>query len=725
MDSNSASPTRSDTSLRILLVEDSEHDWLAFRRAFQKSQAPSEITRYAQAKEALKRLSADAASFDLVVTDYKLPGMSGLDLCRELLKRECPLPLVLLTGAGTEYLAIEALKAGVDDYMIKDPDRGYLDLLPLVLPDVVQKHSDRLARKRAEGALRQRNRNLALLNQVGQRLTATLDLEQVVQQLLQAVAETIGVEGVSLWLWDEEREGWLVCRAVSRHDQGGSPLDLHLRPGQGIAGWVAQTEESAVVANAPDDPRFFPGIDEQTGWRTTSLLAVPLRVHEAAIGVLEVVNKLSGDFDGDDLTLVETLAASAAIAIENARLHQALLDHAEQLEQRVQERTAEIQAQYALLEAILYSASDGIVVTDGQGEILQANPIVYTWLTKTLSLEDAARLREAVQYLARRVEERPQTVLELTGLDLKLRAAPISGPGMEEATTVVAIHDVSHLKALNRMKTRFVTNVSHELRTPVTTIKLYAHLMRQQPKRWEEYLEPLTQETDHLARLVENIMQISRIDAGRLGMEPRPTPLNELTEAAVASHQVLAQERGLTLEHRPMDTSAAEPGPAALVDPERMMQVLNNLVENAIHYTPEGGTVVVFPRRAEAEGRAWATVTVADTGMGIPEDELPHVFERFFRGEGPQAMQLSGTGLGLAIVQEIVELHGGQVTVESPSTEFVPSELVLSEAEGAEGLTATSPATSPATSTRGGTRGGRTGEEGVGSTFTVWLPLAD
>jgi len=702
-----------DTSLRILLVEDSEHDWLAFRRAFQKSPAPSEITRYAQAKEALKRLSADAASFDLVVTDYKLPGMSGLDLCRELLKRECPLPLVLLTGAGTEYLAVEALKAGVDDYMIKDHDRGYLDLLPLVLPDVVQKHSDRLARKRAEEALRQRNRNLALLNQVGQRLTATLDLEQIVQQLLQAVAETIGVEGVSLWLWDEEREGWLVCHAVSRHDQGGSPLDLRLRPGQGIAGWVAQTGESAVVANAPDDPRFFPGIDEQTGWRTTSLLAVPLWVHEAAIGVLEVVNKLSGDFDGDDLILVETLAASAAIAIENARLHQALLDHAEQLEQRVQERTAEIQAQYALLEAILYSASDGIVVTDGQGEILQANPIVYTWLTKTLSLEDAARLREAVQHLARRVEERSQTVLELTGLDLKLRAAPISGPGMEEATAVVAIHDVSHLKALNRMKTRFVTNVSHELRTPITTTKLYAHLMRQQPERWEEYLEPLTQETDHLARLVENIMQISRIDAGRLEMEPRPTPLTELTEVAVASHQVLAQERGLTLEHRPMDTSAAELGPVALVDPERMMQVLNNLVENAIHYTPEGGTVVVFSRREEAEGRAWATVTVADTGMGIPKEELPYVFERFFRGEEPQAMQLTGTGLGLAIVQEIVELHGGRVTVESPATEFIPSELVLSEAEGAEGLTATS------------TRGGRTGEEGVGSTFTVWLPLAD
>jgi signal transduction histidine kinase len=103
----------------------------------------------------------------------------------------------------------------------------------------------------------------------------------------------------------------------------------------------------------------------------------------------------------------------------------------------------------------------------------------------------------------------------------------------------------------------------------------------------------------------------------------------------------------------------------ALVDPDQVMQVLNNLVENGIHYTPEGGKVTISTGREEADGRVWATVTVTDTGMGIPEEELPHIFERFFRGEEPRTMQMSGTGLGLAIVKEIVELHGGQVTVES------------------------------------------------------------
>jgi len=246
---------------------------------------------------------------------------------------------------------------------------------------------------------------------------------------------------------------------------------------------------------------------------------------------------------------------------------------------------------------------------------------------------------------------------------------------MEEATAVVGIHDVSHLKALDRVKSRFVSNVSHELRTPVTTIKLYTYLMQTQPNKWMQYLDAITQAADRQAQLVEDILQVSRIDAGRLEIKSRPSALNELTEIAIGNHQGVAQAQGLTLEHHP-----AEPGPVALVDAQRIMQVLNNLVENAIHYTPEGGRIVVSTGKRETEGRTWATVTVADTGIGIPEKELPHIFERFFRGDKPRLTQIPGTGLGLAIVKEIVELHGGRVTVESKVKE--------------------------------------------GSTFTVWLPLA-
>ena len=141
--------------LSVLLIEDSEHDRVAFRRSFKKAKAPCKITECVHAEEALEQLRSDVSRFDILVADYKLPGMSGLDLCKELIKEESSLPMVILTGTGSEQIAVEALKAGVDDYLVKDPSQGYLDLLPAVFAEVLRKHNDRLARKRAEEALKE------------------------------------------------------------------------------------------------------------------------------------------------------------------------------------------------------------------------------------------------------------------------------------------------------------------------------------------------------------------------------------------------------------------------------------------------------------------------------------------------------------------------------------------------------------------------------------------
>jgi PAS domain S-box-containing protein len=350
------------------------------------------------------------------------------------------------------------------------------------------------------------------------------------------------------------------------------------------------------------------------------------------------------------------------------------------LEARVRERTAELQAQYARLDAILSSTTDGIVVTDREGNITRANPVAQTWLAEILSPEDAERLQEAVRDLAMVADERPEMVLELTQQDLEVSAAPVVGESAEEpSAAVVDIHDISPFKALDRMKTTFINNVAHELRTPVSTIKSYAYLMQRTPsedEKWGQYLVALVQETDQQVQLVEDIMQISRIYTGQLEIEPRPTPLTELTEVVVTSHRALARERGVTLEHRPM-----KPAPVALADPKQMLSALNHLVGDAIRYTPEGGQVVVSTGRREAEGCVWAVVAVSDTGEVIPAEDLPHVFERFFREEELRSVRVSETGLRLMIVKGIVELHSGRVTVESG--------------------------------------------EGMGSTFTIWLPMAD
>ena len=651
-----------DTKRSILIVDDDPNLRKTLSDILRaKGYAPVAV---ATGQAALDQVEEETPAAALI--DLRLEDMSGLEIMEEIKKRSPGTECIVLTGHASQASAIQAVNLGAYSYVQKPYN---IEQLLVTIRRAIEK-------REAGEALRRRNRELALFNRASRAFTATLDLDQVLVTVLEEVCRLLGVVAASVWLIEPETKE-LVCRhATGRKSE--SVRGWRLAPGEGLAGWVARSGESLIVPDAWADERHFKGVDKQTRIEMRSIAGVPLKIKKGVIGVLQAVDTEVDRFNQAGLTLLETLAATAAIAIENAGLHQELHDYAEQLEQRVQERTAQLQAQYARLGAILRSASGGIVVAGADGRIIQANPVAQAWLTQTLSTEDAARLRETACDLARRAEERPETVLELTGLDLQLDATPITEPGMEETKAVVNIHDISHLKALNRMKSRFVTNISHELRTPVTTIKLYAALLQRTPpeeEKWRKYLDALEQEADCQARLVEDILQISRIDAGRVEIKPRPTSLNELTEVAFASHQALVRDRGLTLEHL-----LAEPGPVALVDPQQITQALNKLVMNAIQYTPEGGRVVVSTGKEEAEGRVWATATVADTGIGISEGERPHIFERFFRGEGPRLMQVQGSGLGLAIVEQIVELHGGRVTVES--------------------------------------------QVGEGATFTVWLPVS-
>ncbi|MFO7740959.1 MAG: GAF domain-containing protein [Anaerolineae bacterium] len=512
------------------------------------------------------------------------------------------------------------------------------------------------------------------LEEAAAAVSSTLNLEQVLDRILEQVERVVSGDTFNIMLIEDGRARIVRWRGYEKtgvaDEASRRVLPVSEYP---TLTRMSQTGRSIVIPDTAMDEDWIP----REGWDwLRSYVATPIQLGGTIVGFLNVDSMRPGQFNSDDARRLETFASHAATAIENARLYERLSDHAETLGERVAERTAQLRAQYARLEAILDSTVNGIVVTGPDGELVLANPVARDWLTKSLSPDEATLLRETVRHLGEHADENPERVLELTGLDLQLRAARIMEPGVKEATAVVAIHDISHLKALDRMKSRFVSNVSHELRTPIATIKLFAHLMRKQPGRWREYLEPLAQEADHQADLVEDILEISRVDAGRLEINPERTNLEELAEVVVTNHETRAQEEGLTLTYRPTQSR-----PVSLVDVNRMMQVLDNLINNAVRYSPGGGTVTVSTGRSEAKGRDWATITVSDTGMGIPENELPHVFDRFFRGEEPQTMQISGTGLGLAIVKEIVELHGGRVTVES--------------------------------------------KVGEGSTFTVWLPLAD
>ncbi len=511
------------------------------------------------------------------------------------------------------------------------------------------------------------------LREAAATVSSTLDLDQVLDRILEQVERVVPGDAFNILLVEDGTAQVARRRGYETIQGSYPPLTARYQIDQfPTLLQMAETGEPVVIPDTSADPGWVPL--EGPGW-LRSYVAAPIRVSGLTVGFLNVNSIHPNRFDLDDAHWLLAFANHAASAIHNARLYRELRNYATQLEQRVRERTAQLQAQYARLEAILHSASDGIVVVNADGEIIQANPIADAWLTYALSSDDIARLRSALGELAQQAEKRPERTLQLKGLDLQLRAAPIVDPDAEDAATVVVIHDISHLKALDRMKAEFISNVSHELRTPITTVKLYAALLRQAPpEKASEYLDALTQEADRQARLLEDILQVSVMDAGRLELKPRLTSLGQLTDFALAGRQALAQERGISLEYSPATTALT-----VMVDRDRIVQAILNLVTNAITYTPAGGKVTVAVGEKEADGHTWATVTVTDTGIGIPENELSRIFERFYRGNKARLMQVPGTGLGLAIAKEIVELHGGRITVES--------------------------------------------QVDVGSTFTVWLPL--
>jgi signal transduction histidine kinase/DNA-binding response OmpR family regulator len=328
--------------IRVLYMEDD--DGLA--RLLQKKlqQAGYEVDVAPDGEQGLAMYQDNP--YDVVAVDQNMPIHSGLEVIRIMAAEGTLPPMIMVTGTGDEETAVEAMKLGAGDYIVKDVDGGYLELLPTVVEQVL--HQRRLAeeKRRAVEALEQRNRDLTLLNNLGQSLTATLDMQQVVDRLLQAVTEIIGAEGGSVWLWDEEREGWLICRGALHHGLRQTLINLRLCPGEGIASWVAKTGKSATVPYAPTDRRFSPNIDARTGYHTTSLLAMPLRVRDTVIGVLEVVNKRDGDFNDADCSLIETLAASGAIAIDNAHLVETL-----------RQQTAELQARNEDLNAFAHTVA--------------------------------------------------------------------------------------------------------------------------------------------------------------------------------------------------------------------------------------------------------------------------------------------------------------------------------------------------------------------------------
>ena len=270
-----------------------------------------------------------------------------------------------------------------------------------------------------------------------------------------------------------------------------------------------------------------------------------------------------------------------------------------------------------------------------------------------------------------------EITLERDGREtLRVTATPIAEAGGEPQLYILVFHDITELKKLEATRRDFVANVSHELRTPLTAIRGYAETLRtgavDDPALVVKFVGVIERHSERLGRLIDDLLILSDLELGRTELQRRPMALAPAIDAALDIVRDRAQ-RGAVEIGRDLPADL----PPLYADPDRIEQVLVNLVDNAVKYTPSGGHVSVKAAVAvppgnggpgsarDANRSAWVEVCVADTGIGVPKHDLPRLTERFYRVDKARSRELGGTGLGLAIVKHIVQAHGGTLQIES------------------------------------------------------------
>lgn len=333
------------------------------------------------------------------------------------------------------------------------------------------------------------------------------------------------------------------------------------------------------------------------------------------------------------------------------------------LSDALKENIAALSLEKDQLRNVLLSMTDGVITFDSTGRVLMANPQVWELLGSDPRSEDGevkalSVLGEPVQKVKK--SKKPlQEEMKLEGKILSVRLAPLFNEESEIWGVVAVLQDVTREKKLESLRREFVANVSHELRTPLTYLQGYTEAliddMIEDPVEQKKYLSIILEETLRLRRLVNDLLDLSLIEAGHLNLKKESFKLNKLIERVLKKVNPVAEKKGVSLVAKIKEL------PLVLADEDRIEQVLINLIDNALRYTEKGGEITI---EASASPQS-VVVCVKDQGPGIPEDELPFIWERFHKVDKARTRDNGGTGLGLAIVKGIIEAHGGKVWVKN------------------------------------------------------------
>ncbi len=511
------------------------------------------------------------------------------------------------------------------------------------------------------------------LYRISSELGSSLDLYQVMNRALQLMQEVIGYsEGVIMLL--DPRQDLLVTRAAVGRESS-VPREgaaTKLPRGVGLAGWVLETGQPTIVMDTSKDIHWIQLATVTT--RPRSALAVPLTTGEDVLGVLLLFHDRINYFDASHLTLVLPAANQVATAIANAELYSFIADQAERLGATVRQQQEETSRNKAILESI----ADGVLVNDLSNRVILMNAAAERILQARAATavgqdvrnffyaadpEGQRQLLSGAEGLmkSRGASKIVQSRLEIGAKIISATLAPVLKGRGELLGLVTVLRDITREVEAERTKNEFVSTVSHELRTPMTSIKGYTDLLAAEKigalnDEQRRFVSIIRRNADRLTNLINDLLDIGRIETGKIKLNLQPVQLVDVIQAVAGSFGAQVQQKGQQLV---VDAPAALP--LVTGDRDRLTQILVNLVGNASLYTDEGGAITIQATAGEQTVR----VAVVDTGIGISPEDQAKIFDRFYRGDTPRVRESQGTGLGLSIVKSFVEMHGGHIGVES------------------------------------------------------------
>jgi PAS domain S-box-containing protein len=487
--------------------------------------------------------------------------------------------------------------------------------------------------------MEERTAELQMLNHFGEMLASTTDLNLILDTTLSMLPRLLpgDVQGVIV----AGEEGCYLGVAVPF---GFTKTDEIIK---NIFETFTEMNEGEVSKELILSKSIAGNMPVPADWKPTSILSLPIITRRGLLGIIYMASGKEENLSDDLLRIFSLTVSQISAAVENA-----LLFH-------------QVEQERARLVAILVSSTDAVLVVNRTGRIVLDNPAAWEVMGVETSqsnkpLTEGTRNETLIHLFESAMQGgRPTSEIRLMdGRTYYANLSPVSAGEDGVIGWVATMQDVSHFKELNELKNDFVNAVSHDLRSPLSGIMIAAHLLPEVGSvsdQQRELLHTVEDRVRSMGALIDDLLDVGKIEAG-IDIEMEPCPITPIINETVNSFMPQANDKALQLS-----TQLDQELPLIMANMTRLRQVMNNLVGNAIKYTPNEGYVSVKAFQQDGEIR----VQVIDTGLGIPAADQPHIFEKFYRVRGDHVAGIKGTGLGLALAKSIIEKHQGRIWLES------------------------------------------------------------